>query len=40
VIGRAQDVRVRYPGITNHVHLEVRFNGAEQSPLNSFGMSF
>jgi len=26
-IGNAQDLTIKYPGITNHVHMEVRKNG-------------
>lgn len=34
-IGRAQDLGARYPrGITNHVHVEVRENGALADPTN------
>ena len=34
-IGRAQDLSARYPrGITNHVHVEMRENGALADPAN------
>lgn len=34
-IGRAQDLSARYPrGITNHVHVEMRENGALADPTN------
>ncbi len=31
-IGEAQDLSVKYPGITNHIHLEVRFGDRILSP--------
>lgn len=40
IVGRAQDLGVRYPGITNHVHVEVRDRGRELSPIELFGMCF
>jgi murein DD-endopeptidase MepM/ murein hydrolase activator NlpD len=40
VVGRAQDLSGRYPGITNHVHLEVRERGRELSPSELFGLCF
>jgi murein DD-endopeptidase MepM/ murein hydrolase activator NlpD len=39
-IGVAQDLSVRYPGITNHVHIEVRSNGILQNPAQLFGVCF
>lgn len=40
VVGYAQDLSGRYPGITNHVHLEVRERGHELSPSQLFGLCF
>jgi leukocyte cell-derived chemotaxin-2 len=40
VIGRAQDLIGRYPGITNHVHLEIRKRGRELLPNELFGFCF
>lgn len=37
VVGTAQDLEPRYPGITNHVHLEVRCKGAVVDPAKLFG---
>jgi hypothetical protein len=37
VVGHAQDVRRRYPGIGNHVHIEVRRHGIELDPAELFG---
>lgn len=34
VIGFVQDLQAKYPGITNHVHLEVRRNGIVIDPLS------
>lgn len=39
-IGRAQDITARYPGITNHVHIEVRFRGLLLDPTQMFGVCF
>lgn len=39
-IGTAEDLAVKYPGITNHVHLEVRKNGAIVAPFDLFEMCF
>lgn len=39
-IGRAQDLTRRYPGITNHIHLEVRRGGAPVRPQDLFQRSF
>jgi len=38
LIGRAQDLTFRYPGITNHVHLEVRLGGRPLSPNEIYGL--
>ena len=40
VIGHAQDLTVRYPGITNHVHLEVYIRGMATSPFDAYKMCF
>lgn len=40
LVGRAQDLSVRYAGITNHIHVEVRFRGLELSPQEMFGICF
>lgn len=37
LIGVTQDLNKKYKGITNHVHLEVRFNGQLLDPTNLFG---
>lgn len=39
-VGRAQDLTLKYPGITNHVHLEVRMGGKALSPMEIYGMCF
>ena len=31
-IGKAQDIAIKYPGITNHIHLEVWVNGEPIDP--------
>jgi len=36
VIGTAENLYKKYKGITNHVHLEVRFNNIIQNPTNLF----
>src|SRR5229473_7531345 len=36
VVGFAQDLSTRYPGITNHVHMEVRKNGMLLSPADMY----
>ena len=33
-IGSAQDLEKRYPGITNHVHVEMRNNGKIEDPTS------
>ena len=40
IVGQAQNVARKYPGITNHVHLEVRKNGKVLSPFEVFGSCF
>jgi len=40
ILGHAQDLTRRYPGITNHVHLEVRQRGRELPPGDLFGICF
>lgn len=40
VVGSAQNLGDKYPGITNHVHLEVRYKGAVVSPLEMYRMCF
>jgi hypothetical protein len=35
-IGRAQSLARRYPGITNHVHLEIKERGRELSPDEAY----
>jgi leukocyte cell-derived chemotaxin-2 len=40
LIGHAQHLAVRYPGITNHVHLEIHRNGIPTNPLEAFRMCF
>lgn len=39
-VGWAQDLTPRYPGITNHVHLEVRLHGRVISPWEIYNMCF
>lgn len=39
-IGRAQNLTFKYPGITNHVHVEVRHHGRALSPHEIYGMCF
>ena len=40
LIGTAEDLSIKYPGITNHVHLEVRNRGIVVSPLHVYQMCF
>jgi len=40
LIGHAQDLTTKYPGITNHVHLEVFRNRLQIDPREPFAMSF
>jgi hypothetical protein len=39
-LGNAQDLSLRYPDITNHVHIEVRQSGLLVDPATMFGMCF
>ena len=39
-IGVVQDLEWRYPGITNHIHVEVRKGGTLLSPADLYGMCF
>ena len=39
-VGHAQDLGMKYPGIKNHVHLEVRHNGKVLSPHEIYGLCF
>jgi hypothetical protein len=39
IIGTAQDLTLKYKGITNHIHVEVYENGVIQNPTNLFGSS-
>ncbi len=32
LIGTAQDLTIKYPGITNHIHFEISFKGAQVDP--------
>jgi hypothetical protein len=40
VVGTSQDLTKRYPGITNHVHVEVRLNGEGIDPREIWGQCF
>src|SRR5262245_40323099 len=40
VIGNADDLSVRYPGMPNHVHMEVRYRGQLMSPADTYRMCF
>ena len=40
LIGHAQNLAVKYPGITNHVHLEIYRNGVPINPVEAFRMCF
>ena len=40
LVGAAEDLSVKYPGITNHVHLEIRKNGKVVPPLDFYEMCF
>lgn len=40
VIGHAQDLSIKYPHITNHVHMEVLRNGMPVDPREPFRMCF
>lgn len=39
-IGSAQDLTVKYPGITNHIHLEVKYQGIQIDPFTLWQYSF
>lgn len=39
-VGVAQDLTTKYPGITNHVHMEVRYHGKLMNPSDVYGMCF
>jgi hypothetical protein len=39
-IGVAEDLSIKYPGITNHVHLEVRSGGKVVPPFDVYQMCF
>lgn len=39
-VGYAQNLQNKYPGITNHVHLEVRYNNKIVNPSEMYGMCF
>lgn len=40
VIGRAEDLTKKYPGITNHVHMEVRNGSGILAPFDLYQMCF
>lgn len=40
VIGFAERLAIKYPGIPNHVHMEVRYRGALLSPMDVYGVCF
>jgi hypothetical protein len=40
LIGYAQDLSLRYLGITNHIHIEVRNQGRVIGPMEMFGICF
>jgi murein DD-endopeptidase MepM/ murein hydrolase activator NlpD len=39
-IGTVQNLTIRYPGITNHIHVEVKKNGVQIDPFDIWQMSF
>lgn len=39
-IGFAQNLTIKYPGITNHIHLEVKFQGQQIDPFELWQYSF
>lgn len=39
-IGNAQNIKAKYPGITNHIHLEVRLSGILIDPFTIWQYSF
>jgi hypothetical protein len=40
IIGKAQDLKLKYPSITNHIHVEVTKKGKQIDPLEIWQMSF
>jgi len=40
IVGRAQNLILRYPMITNHIHLEVSFHDRLLSPFEIYGQCF
>lgn len=40
LIGHAQSLASKYPGITNHIHMEVFRSGAQVDPREPFAMCF
>ncbi len=40
IIGYAQDLTIKYPGITNHVHFQVKKNGAFINPFDLWQKCF
>jgi murein DD-endopeptidase MepM/ murein hydrolase activator NlpD len=40
IVGFADYLGVKYPGIPNHVHMEVRYQGALKSPMDTYMMCF
>jgi hypothetical protein len=40
VVGLAQDLTTKYPGITNHIHVEVRLNRVALDPREIWGQCF
>ena len=39
-IGHAQDLNIKYPGITNHVHVQIEYNRKLVSPIDTYWMCF
>jgi hypothetical protein len=39
-VGYAEDLNKKYPGITNHVHMEVRYKGKIVPPTDTYQMCF
>jgi|HubBroStandDraft_4_1064222.scaffolds.fasta_scaffold2271949_2 hypothetical protein len=39
-IGWAEDLKVKYPKITNHVHMEIRRKGLLMNPFEVYAMCF
>jgi hypothetical protein len=40
IVGSAQNLSRKYPGIPNHVHMEVRLNGSLIPPFDTYQMCF